>query len=151
MLLQLCSSKSITFNEFPFSCMYTDFWISMWVTIKNLKREKKHIDRYILLKSTYVQLNCILQWGQPAASEAFLKNIFVWMNHFKIQQSVEVDRGFSYEILHNLMNIKIIWQELFCWALQSLSQDQINTFSVKEQNLLKQPDFYFFFVRKCYF
>lgn len=64
------------------------------------------------------------------------------MNHFKIQQSVEADRGFSYEILHNLMNIKIIWQELFCWALQSLSQDQINTFSVKEQDLLKQPEFF---------
>lgn len=115
---------------------------------KSEKRKETYIDMYILLKSTYVQLNCILQWGQPPASEAFLKNIFVCMNHFKIQQSVEADRGFSYEILHNLMNIKIIWQELFCWALQSLSQDQINTFSVKEQNLLKQPEL---FARKCYF
>lgn len=59
------------------------------------------------------------------------------MNHFKIQQSVEVDRVFSYEIWHNLMNIKIIWQELFCWALHSLSQDQINTFSVKENKSAK--------------
>lgn len=49
----------------------------------------------------------------PPASEDFLKNTLVWMNHFKIQQSVEVDRGFSYEILHNLLNIKIIWQKLF--------------------------------------
>lgn len=71
------------------------------------------------------------------------------MNHFKIQQSVEVDRVFSYEILHNLMNIKIIWQELFCWALHSLSQDQINTFSVKEKESAKNNTK--FFARKGYF
>lgn len=140
MLLQVYSSKYILSNEFPFP-YYVKHCTSTGAT---KKKEKISIYRDVHTSKINICLIKLLFCNEIS----FLLQKLSWKIYlcgwiilrFNSQWKLTV---FSYEIWHNLMNIKIIWQD--CSVEHYIHFPRIRSihFLSKKKNLLKQQDFIF--------